>query len=148
SGLISEPARCGCGRSASERGEGTGSRAEGVGAPERIPASAPAPRVPGYQGASTAPTRPTHGIPTGPPVSNTTHVRGLAAATAFTSASWLSGSARLGASRPSLIGCVTKTMATSDRPARDAAALGSAPSLYSTRARGAAARIALSGDEG
>jgi len=38
-------------------------------------------------------------------------VRGLAAATAATSWSWLSGSVRLGRSRPSLVGWLTKTMA-------------------------------------
>ena len=85
---------------------------------------------------------------TGPPVSSTTIVRGFAAATALTSRSWLSGSERLGRSRPSLAGWLTKTMATLEVLARAAAATGFVPALYSTRAFGAFARIAFSGEEG
>src|ERR1035441_3243077 len=72
----------------------------------------------------------------------------LAAATAATSASWLSGSERLGRSRPSLAGWLQNTMATSDALASAAAAAGSVPALYSTLACGALARIAFSGEEG
>ena len=47
-------------------------------------------------------TLPIQGIVTAPPVSSTTMVCGLAAATAATSASWLSGKERLAASEASL----------------------------------------------
>jgi len=49
---------------------------------------------------------------TGPPVSSTTMVRGLAAATAATSSSWLCGSARLRASVPSQASCVASIIFT------------------------------------
>ena len=122
-------------------------------------ASASAPRMPGYQISIAALTLSIHGIATGPPVSSTTMVCGLAAATALTSLSWSivaglspgvwsAGRLSVGESLPSLVGWLTKTMATSEALASAAAVAGSAPSLYSTFAPGAFARIAFSGDEG
>src|SRR5208337_871281 len=111
-------------------------------------AMASAPRIPGYQASSTALTLSIQGMVTGPPVSKTTMVCGFAAATAFTSWSWLSGSERLSVSRPSLMGWLTNTMAMSDALARSAAAPRSRPALYSTLAFAALARIASSGEDG
>ena len=80
-----------------------GSFALGFTLPKRTLATASAPLLPAYQASSTPPTLSIHGISTAVPVSSTTIVRGLAAATCSINASWFSGSERLGRSVPSLI---------------------------------------------
>ena len=80
-----------------------GSLALGFTSPNRILATASAPLLPPYQASSTALTWSIHGMVTAVPVSSTTMVRGFAAATCSISASWLSGSDRLGKSIPSLV---------------------------------------------
>ena len=56
---------------------------------------------PGYHASMTPATRCNHGIDTGPPVLSTTTVRGLAAATAWISASSSPGSDNVGWSKDS-----------------------------------------------
>ena len=80
-----------------------GSLALGFTLPKRTLATASAPLLPAYQASITPATLSIHGIMTAVPVSSTTMVRGLASATCSMSASWLSGSERLGRSVPSLI---------------------------------------------
>src|ERR1039458_575116 len=111
-------------------------------------AIASAPRIPGYQISRTPLTLSIQGMVTGPPVSSTTIVCGLAAATWLTNWSWLSGSDRLATSRPSVVGSLTNTIATSDAAASFAAAARSVPVSYSTLAFGAWPRIAFSGGDG
>ena len=76
------------GRSASLRGKVTGSRPEASTLPNSTRAIALPPSEPGYQASSTAPTRSLHGVSTGPPLTITTAVFGLAAATCSIRASW------------------------------------------------------------
>jgi hypothetical protein len=102
----------------------------------------------GYQAATTAATRSIHGMTTGLPCSRTTIVRELAAATWSINASWWSGRCSVCRSTPSSSHWFANTIATSARAASAAAAAGSAPSANSTRACGASARIAASGDDG
>ncbi len=104
------------------------------------------PSAPGYQASTTPETLSIQGISTGLPVSSTTMVCGLAAATASIRASWPSVSCR-GASTPSLFHWVAKTTATSALLARAAATFGSEPSAKATSPL-ALARIAASGAEG
>src|SRR3546814_6074106 len=73
---------------------------------------AAAPSCPGYQAATTAFTLSSQGMATGLPVSSTTMVLGLAAATAATIASCPPGSDRSGESKPSASYLLTKTIAT------------------------------------
>src|SRR5207244_4782448 len=80
----------------------TGSLPDGLTAPNSTSATALPSSSPGYQACRIAGTWPTHGIRIGPPVLDTTIVRGLAAATADTSASWLPDSLRLVRSLPSV----------------------------------------------
>src|ERR1017187_2157768 len=134
----------GWGRSATLAGNVIGSLPDGLTAPNRILAMASAPFCPGNQASSTALTFPSHGITCAPPFSMTTMVWGFAAATAATSASWSIGLAewitsvkfRLGVSIPSLVHCETNTIATSDEPARDAAADALVPLAKRTVAAG------------
>ena len=142
------PGISGCGRSFSLFANVTGSLPDGFTLPNRMFAMAGPPPMPGNHAASTPLTFAIHGMLTGPPVSSTTIVCGLAAATAATSASWSPGRASVAESRPSLIGWTANTMATSDAFASFAAAAGSLPSLNSIFAFGAFARMAFSGDEG
>src|SRR6185503_14991268 len=110
-------------------------------------AMASPPLVPGYQAASTALTLPIQGMSTAPPVSSTTTVLGLAAATAPINASWSFSSVN-GESNDSPFHCVANTITTSLFAANAAAALRSSPLANSTAAFGASAWIALSGDDG
>src|SRR5919205_1675850 len=100
------------GTSAAARGNVTGSRADGLKSPNRMPATALPSSSPGYHASTIAGTRDTHGMSTGPPVLSTTTVRGLAAATAEMSASWLPDRARLVRSVPSASLSPTITTAT------------------------------------
>ena len=86
------------------------------------------PRWPGYQAWITAGGFSSQGISTGPPVSSTTTVLALAAATASISPSWSSGSDRLSTSWASVVHWVAKTTAMSAARAAAAAAAGSLPS--------------------
>src|ERR1017187_4625140 len=104
--------------------------------------------MPGYHTSSAALTLPIQGMAAGPPVSSTTMVCGLAAATALTRASWSPVRVRLRRSMPSLVGSFTNTMATSEALASDAAAAGSVPSLYCTLALGTLVPMALRGEVG
>ena len=83
---------------------------------------------PGYQASRIAGTWSIHGMSTGAPLLSTTTVRGLAAATAATSASWLSVSASDGRSRPSASLSPTMTTATSAAFAASTAACWAAAS--------------------
>ena len=132
-----------------------GSLPEGFTLPNRILAIACPPLMPGNQASSTALTLPSQGMICAPPFSITTMVCGLATATAATSASWSMGVAwmtsvkfRLGMSIPSLVHWLTKTIATLEEAASEAAVVALVPSLYATAALGAAARIACSGEDG
>ena len=80
------------------RGSVIGSRPDGLTAPVSTSAIACPPAWPGYQAATIARTSSRHGIATGLPVSSTTTVFGLAAATASITASWPHGSDRSGLS--------------------------------------------------
>ena len=102
-------------------GEGERQAAAGVGVPNRTAASAWPNCWPGSQACSTAPTRPSQGIRTGPPVLSTTTVRGLASATAAISRSWSPGRARDARSMPSPTAVLATTTATSDSAASRAA---------------------------
>ncbi len=104
------------------------------------------PSAPGYQASSTPCTLSSQGISTGLPVSSTTMVCGLAAATASMRASWPPVSCS-GPSTPSLFHWVAKTTATSAPLARAAAAAVSVPSAYSTCPL-ARACMAFIGEEG
>src|ERR1022692_3744781 len=143
-----EPGSTGCGKSASEFANVAGSLPHGFTSPNRTSASASAPRMPGYQISIAALTLSIQGMAAGPPVSSTTIVCGLAAATALTRSSCLFVRLRLFISRPSLVGSLTNTMAICDALASAAAATGSVPSLYCTLALGAFLAMAFSGDEG
>src|ERR1035438_5924440 len=136
------------GKSASLLAKVTGSLADGFTSPNRTLAIASPPPIPGNHADTIPPTLSDHGMLTGPPVSSTTMVCGLAATTAFTRSSWLSGSVRVAASRPSLMGWFTKTMATWEALARAAAAALSVPWLNSTLALGALAWMNFIGEEG
>src|SRR5207248_373142 len=87
---------------------------------------------PGYHASSTASTRLSHGISTGPPVFRTTTVWLLAAATAEMSEFWLPDSDRLDRSVPSLSLLPTMTIATSALRAALAADVVLLPSLSVT----------------
>ena len=80
-----------------------GSLALGLTSPKRMLATASAPLLPAYQASRMAETLSTQGMVTAVPVSSTTMVWGLAAATASMRASWWSGSESLGRSMPSLV---------------------------------------------
>src|SRR5512137_1421155 len=147
-GRGADPKMTGWGRSASDRANVAGSLADGLTSPNRMFASASAPLMPGYQISMAAPTLSIHGIAAGPPVSSTTIVRGFAAATALTSSFCVPDKLSDGRSRPSVVGSLTNTMATSDALASAAAAFTSTPSWYSTFAFGALARTAFSGELG
>src|SRR4051794_19328682 len=105
------------------------------------------PARPGYQASTIAGTCAAHGIATPALVSSTTAVRGLAAATASISASWLPDSA-IGTSIDSLLHWLANTIATSAACAAAAAAAGLLPSANVTSAFGARARISSSGEDG
>src|SRR6266511_838428 len=112
----STPGNCStvfAGTSDSRRGNVTGSRPDGLNLPNSTSATAFPSSSPGYQACRIAGTWLTHGMRTGLPVLTTTTVRGFAAATADTSASWLPGSDRLGRSLPSDSLPSTMTIATS-----------------------------------
>src|SRR5664279_1311133 len=81
-----------CGKSATLSGKVMGSLALGFTSPNKMLATASAPLLPAYQTSSTPLTLSIQGMVTAVPVSSTTMVRGLAAATAVINASWLSGS--------------------------------------------------------
>src|SRR5271165_5805574 len=85
-----------CGRSATLRGNVMGSLALGFTSPNKMFATASAPLLPAYQTSRTALTLSIHGMVTAVPVSNTTIVLGLAAATCAIKSSWLSGRDKLG----------------------------------------------------
>ena len=89
-----------------------------------------------------------HGIATGLPVSNTTMVFGLAAATASITASWPHGSDRSGMSNPSASTRIPNTIAMSARRATCAASAGDSPGSNSMAALGSSARSSSSGDDG
>src|ERR1035438_6686486 len=72
---------------ASDLAKVSGSLAVGFTSPKRMLAMASAPRMPGYQASIAALTWPIQGMVTAPPVSSTTMVCGVAAATALASAS-------------------------------------------------------------
>ena len=91
-----------------------GSRPPGSTSPNKVAAIALPSSSPGYQASSTPATWSSHGMSTGAPVLSTTTVRGLAAATADTSASWNPGSARVARSIPSASMSPTNTTATSE----------------------------------
>src|SRR6201999_928925 len=133
---------------ASLRGNVMGSLALGFTLPKRTLATASSPLLQAYQASRTQPTLSIHGMRTAVPVSSTTTVRGLAAATCSINASWFSGRERLGRSVPSLIHSYANTIATSHFAASAAAAAGSAPESKATWAPGAAARTAFRGEVG
>jgi hypothetical protein len=103
---------------------------------------------PGYQASRTAGTLAIHGIVTEPPVSSTTTVRGLAAATAAINASAPSSSVSEVRSSPSASVSRANTIATSLRAASAAARAGSSPASYCTSAFGTRAAIPASGEVG
>lgn len=104
-----------------------GSRPVGLTSPVRILAIAAPPRMPGYQVSMTAPTLSIHGMVTGPPVSRTTTVCGLAAETVSISLSCSGARARVRRSKPSDSHWYAKTIATSALLAAAAAAGRSSP---------------------
>src|SRR5277367_238564 len=91
----------GCGRSSTLLGKVFGSLPLGFTLPKSTLPTAFAPSLPAYQASRIAAGASTQGMVTGLPVSSTTIVFGFAAATAATTASWLSVSERLGRSMPS-----------------------------------------------
>src|ERR1700738_3970980 len=108
-------------------GKVTGSLPLGLTLPLRRSTSAGPAVSPGYQVSSTAWTELIHGMRTAEPVSSTTMVRGLAAATAATRASWLPGRARLVRSWRSASVSWTTTTATVDWRANATAGRVGAP---------------------
>src|ERR1700679_3773 len=147
------PATVGCANCASSTAKVTGSLPEAFTRPYSTSAIASPPPIPGYQ-ASTIPfTRLCHGIDTGPPVSSTTTVFGFAFATASTSASCptplSSGKLSVALSIPSLIHCVTNTIATCAFAAAFAASATSVPASKLTVAPSPACSFKYrSGDDG
>ena len=77
-----------------------------------------------------------HGMATGLPVSSTTIVLGLAAATASITASWPQGSDRSALSKPSPSTRIPNTITTSERRASSAASAGLIPGSNSICAWG------------
>src|SRR5665213_4459196 len=143
------PDTCGCGRSPSFSANVTGNLPEAFTRPYSTFAIASPPPIPGNH-ASTMPfTFALHGIDTGPPVSSTPIVFGFAFHTASTSSSCLFGKLSVGRSIPSLIHCVTNTIATCALAAAFAACSTSVPASKLTTASLPACSFKYrSGDEG
>jgi hypothetical protein len=110
-------------------GNVTGSLPEGSTDPKSTAATAFPSSSPGYQASRTAGTWLSHGMRTGLPLFTTTIVRGFAAATADTSASWSPERDRLDWSAPSDSVSPTMTTATSAAFAAATAEVMSDPSL-------------------
>src|SRR4051794_11549599 len=98
---------------ASVAGNVAGRRPDGLTSPNSSAAIASPFCWPGYQASKIPATLLRQGVSVGPPVSSTTTVFGLAAATAWISASWSPGSASVGRSAPSVRMSLTNTAATS-----------------------------------
>ncbi len=124
--LVLAPGSSGRGSCSALAGKLIGRRPDGSTSPNSTLAIASPPLAPGYQASSSAPTLPAQGMSTGLPVSNTTMVCGLAAATASISASWPSPKVSW-VSMPSDAHCSANTIATSASLASAAAAAGSEP---------------------